>query len=221
MSKKTWIKIKRGLLEPVHRDKLGIRIWLYLHMVDIVDWETGQIKGWKDREQAAEIQIPWRTLQRQRQELADLGYIKCANSLQDQTITITKWINPRSYSGEEINPDDEGGTQKWVPIQSQDCVPFLIHHILTTYSLDVPDKLQTEPFAAAWFEWEEFRKKEKKKPIGPISAKKQLKLLAQYPDDAVDMIETAINSSWQGLFAPKNKPKNENGRHERGTPEGF
>ena len=51
MAEKTWIKLKRGILEKKHRDELGIRIWLYLYMLDIVDWDTGIITlntgGWE------------------------------------------------------------------------------------------------------------------------------------------------------------------------------
>ena len=73
--KKTWIKIKRGLLEPKHREILGIRIWLYIHMLDRTDWETGIIYGWKDKDEAEDLSMPWRTLQQQRQQLEKLSLI--------------------------------------------------------------------------------------------------------------------------------------------------
>src|SRR3990167_5024336 len=93
--KKTWIKVKRGLLEPAHRDRIGIRIWLYLHILDYTDWDTGTIIGWKDAEHAELLEMPHRTLQEQRQRLAEDGYISCARAFQSLTVTINNWTNPR------------------------------------------------------------------------------------------------------------------------------
>jgi len=86
--KKTWIKIKRGLLEPKHREMLGIRIWLYIYILDNADWDTGEIREWRDKDAADELQMPWRTLQRQRQQLENDGYISCLQTGDKQSITI-------------------------------------------------------------------------------------------------------------------------------------
>ena len=112
--KKTWIKIKRGLLEPKHRDCLGIRIWLYIYILDNADWDTGEIREWRDKDAADEMQMPWRTLQRQRQQLENDGYITCLQTGDKQSITIHNWTNPREYSGKVYNPVDMG-TQNRVP----------------------------------------------------------------------------------------------------------
>jgi DnaD/phage-associated family protein len=112
--KRTWIKIKRGLLAPKHRDKLGIRVWLFMYMLDICDWETGKILEWRDKEAALDMQMPWRTLQQQRQKLAEDDYISCVQKGDKQVITILKWTNPREYSGEVYNPTG-GGTENYVP----------------------------------------------------------------------------------------------------------
>ena len=111
--KKTWIKIKRGLLAPKHRNKLGIRIWLYMYILDQADWETGKIFEWRDKEAAEDLQMPWRTLQQQRQQLDEDGYISCVQSGNKQIITINNWTNPREYSGEIYN-NAKGGTQSSV-----------------------------------------------------------------------------------------------------------
>ncbi len=105
--KKTWIKIKRGLLKPEHRERLGIRIWLYMYMLDKVDWETGKIYGWKDKDEAEDFGMPWRTLQKQRQEIEEADYITCVKRKYTQEIIIHKWTNPREYTGEEYNQEDE------------------------------------------------------------------------------------------------------------------
>jgi DnaD/phage-associated family protein len=122
--KKTWIKLKRGILAPKHRDKLGIRIWLYLYILDQVDWETGKILEWRDKQAAEDLQMPWRTLQQQRQKLAEDGYIANIQKGDKQVITVLKWTNPREYSGEVYNPTGRG-TESQVPADgdTQSSVP--------------------------------------------------------------------------------------------------
>ena len=136
-AKRTWIKVRRGLLEPKHREKLGARVWLYIYILDCSDWNTGKIEGWTDGSAAAELGMPVRTIQDQRQRLAEDGYISCAADYQCQVITIHNWINPREYSGEVYNLADGDtessvgygefrtqGTESSVPIQSQSSVPL-------------------------------------------------------------------------------------------------
>ena len=106
--KKTWIKIKRGLLEPKHRECLGIRIWLYLYILDNTDWEIGQIREWRDKDAADEMEMPMRTLTQQRQKLIDDDYITCEVAGNKQIITIHNYTNPRRYDGEVINSKGEG-----------------------------------------------------------------------------------------------------------------
>ena len=113
--KKTWIKIKRGLLEPKHRNILGIRVWLYIYMLDKADWDTGTIYEWRDKDEAADLQMPWRTLQQQRQQLAEFGYITCVQRKDHQDIIIHNWTNPREYTGEIYNPTKEQDTENPVP----------------------------------------------------------------------------------------------------------
>ena len=113
MSKKNWIMVKRGLSEDSkHRQAMGNRIWLYLHILDRVDWETGIVYDWRDEDEAADMRLNWRTLERQRQELAELGYIECKQNPRSQDIGVYNWSNPRNYSGGIINPK---GTQIFVP----------------------------------------------------------------------------------------------------------
>lgn len=105
--KKTWIKIKRGLLRPEHRERLGVRVCLFMYMLDKVDWDTGHIYGWKDKDEAEDFGMQWRTLQKQRQEIEEEGYITCIKRKYSQEIIIHKWTNPREYSGEEYNQEVE------------------------------------------------------------------------------------------------------------------
>lgn len=56
----------------------------------------------------------------------------------------------------------------------------------------------------AWNEWCEFRRIEKKNPVGPLGAKKQHKMLVKYPYEVQQqIIDTSITGGWTGLFAPK------------------
>ena len=101
--RKTFISIKRGMLEPKHREALGIRVWLYLYMIDIVDWDTGVIQSWKDRLASETLRMPQSTVTKQRLALEESGYITVNQSIQSLKITIHNWTNPREYSGEEYN----------------------------------------------------------------------------------------------------------------------
>lgn len=58
----------------------------------------------------------------------------------------------------------------------------------------------SEAFAEAWGEWLQHRK-EKKKPVTPLSAKKSLSELAKIGEDrAIAAINLSIASGWQGIF---------------------
>lgn len=104
MAKKHWIYIKRGLSEdPKHREAMGNRIWLYMHIIDRADWETGIVYDWRDPDEAQDMSLPWRTLQKQRQELEELGYISCEKKQHCLNIKIVNWVNPKDYSGKIMN----------------------------------------------------------------------------------------------------------------------
>lgn len=108
--RKTWIMVKRGLvIDPKHREALGIRIWLYLYMLDRADWERGAVIEWRDQAAADELQISSWTLRNQRRELEGAGYIRCERAGNKQRVTILKWVNPREYSGKTYNTAHVGG----------------------------------------------------------------------------------------------------------------
>jgi hypothetical protein len=106
--KKHWIYIKRGLSEdPKHRDKMGECIWLYMHIIDQADWETGIAHDWKDASEAADMGMSVDTLRRQRQKLEDGKYIKSVQRQHGQDIYLYEWKNPRDYGSETKNPRNE------------------------------------------------------------------------------------------------------------------
>jgi hypothetical protein len=73
---------------------------------------------------------------------------------------------------------------------------------------DSDKEKDTMPFGvleldSAWQEWVQFRK-EKKNPLTPTAAKKQVKFLKKYSSQvAVSIIEKSILAGWTGLFEPK------------------
>jgi hypothetical protein len=112
MARKHWIYIKRGLSEdPKHRAAMGECIWLFMHIIDRADWETGIAFDWKDEAEAADMSMPLRTLREQRRKLADLGYITCVQKQRKQDVIIRQWINPRDYSGGIVNPKGGSGME--------------------------------------------------------------------------------------------------------------
>lgn len=113
MAKKHWIYIKRGLSEdPKHRAAMGECVWLYMHIIDRADWEMGIAYDWKDKEEAADMAMPYDTLRRQRQKLEELDYIQCTQKQHSQDIAIMEWKNPRDYGSETRNPRIEDGHEQ-------------------------------------------------------------------------------------------------------------
>ena len=119
MAKKHWIYLKRGLSEnPKHRASMGECIWLYMHIIDRADWETGIAYDWKDAEEANDMGMSVDTLRRQRQKLVDNGYIKCELKQHSQNIYIYEWKNPRDYGSDTKNPRIQGSHQS-IPSEIQ------------------------------------------------------------------------------------------------------
>ena len=102
-AKKSYLKVKTGLfLDPIHRNRIGSRLWLYMYILHLANWETGIIDYWKDGDAAKTLDLPKRTIKDQRQGLEESGYISCLVKGQHQVITIFNYLNPRS--GEILNP---------------------------------------------------------------------------------------------------------------------
>jgi len=112
MAKKHWIYIKRGLSEdPKHRAAMGECVWLYMHIIDRADWETGIAYDWKDKQESAEMGMPVDTLRWQRNKLEEADYIRCTQKQHGQDIRIMEWRNPRDYSSEIKNPRVEDSNE--------------------------------------------------------------------------------------------------------------
>jgi hypothetical protein len=101
--KKTFIRVKRGILEPKHHRKMGMAIFLYLYMLDNANWEDGIIHEWTDKAAADDLEFPLRTIRDYRRILENGKYIKTSKGQHYQTIIICKWENPKIHDGEIIN----------------------------------------------------------------------------------------------------------------------
>ena len=103
MAKRTWITVKRGILEPKHRFALGELIWLFMYILDITNWEEGVIEEWSDKGTAEEMDMPVATLVDQRRKLQDKGYITCERKQHGIRVVVHNWTNPREYTGKKYN----------------------------------------------------------------------------------------------------------------------
>ena len=69
----------------------------------------------------------------------------------------------------------------------------------------LPNALATDAFRAAWAEWCDYRREDKKKPLTPRMVKMQLKEMAEMgAPRAIEAIEYTIGRDWQGLRQPDN-----------------
>jgi uncharacterized protein YdaU (DUF1376 family) len=69
--------------------------------------------------------------------------------------------------------------------------------------IDIPERLQTPEFLAAWEDWKQHRK-EIKKPLTLKSSMAQMRQFIEWgPDRAVKAIEYTILKGWQGIQEPQ------------------
>jgi len=118
MAKKTWIKLKCGILEPKHRRNLGMAIYLYVYILDHANWDDGIVYEWVDSSVARELEMPLDTVRDHRRLLETQGYITSKQRQHSQDIIIHNWTNPRAYDGEVLN---EGEVQDWVEGCTEGC----------------------------------------------------------------------------------------------------
>lgn len=108
--KKSWIKVHTGLTnDPKHRETIGVRIWLYLALINHADYETGFVWDYTDSDMASEMGMSINTLRTWRRELEDAKYIRCYPGYQCQHIMIAKWRNPKLLEPPQINVANDMG----------------------------------------------------------------------------------------------------------------
>ena len=106
--KRTFIKVRRGILEPKHRRKLGQAWFLYFYMLDQADWNDGVIHEWTDETAADELDMPVTTLRKQRRHLEDELYIQCQQQQYCLEITILNYQDPRAREQGDRQGDRQG-----------------------------------------------------------------------------------------------------------------
>jgi len=111
MAKKTYIVLKRGILDKQHIFRINNAVWLFLYMLDIVGWDEGIIYEWKDKDAAEELGFSISTIRNQRRQLDELDYITCTQMPHCLQIKIKNWTNPREYSGKVYNKKNQGDSQ--------------------------------------------------------------------------------------------------------------
>lgn len=199
---KVWIKIKRGIAtDPKHRQRLGNAIWLYLMLIDEADWETGIVDPYKDEDMAGEMATSISWIREQRRLLEKEGYIECQQLGQKgQRITITKWINPKSYggevrnqpkqSGEKVSPSDKGQsvTQSDTQSGAQSVAPSVAPSVTPAHTptLYPGTNDQESPAAILWRE-------EMKSLISPFDLETFSFLFEAYSRDRlIEAMQTAV-----------------------------
>ena len=81
----------------------------------------------------------------------------------------------------------------------------------------LPEHLQTPAFRKKWIEWEQFRRKRKRKPVSECAARLQFQLLEQFDEStAAQIIDSSIANDYQGLFPPRNRPLKNTGKDYTG-----
>lgn len=110
MSKKTFIKVKRGILEPKHRLKLGESWFLFFYMLDSVNWEDGTIREWRDSDASDELEINLSTIRAQRRRLENEGYISTLQKQHYLEIKVNNWDDPKQHWGQMDDFQGEGET---------------------------------------------------------------------------------------------------------------
>jgi hypothetical protein len=121
--KRTWITVKRGILEPKHRFALGELIWLFIYILDRTNWEAGVIEEWLDRGAAEEMEMPLSTLRDQRRKLQEKGYITCENKQHGIRVIVHNWTNPKEYTGKKYNVKNMSDTSSNIPDDTPSYTP--------------------------------------------------------------------------------------------------
>lgn len=101
---KSWIKVHTGLTDdPKHRERIGVRVWYFMKLIDMADYETGIVWFYTDALMADLMGMSISTLRTWRRDLENMGYIKCYPGDQCQHIMIAKWRNPKLVNASQIN----------------------------------------------------------------------------------------------------------------------
>lgn len=117
MGRKTFIKVRPGILEPKHRVAIGDAIYLYLYMLNRADWKTGIIYDWRDNDAAEDLGYHVQSIRSQRKKLAG-KYITVIQKKYHLEITILNWHDPRITKQEFEGDSQSDSNRSLSPIES-------------------------------------------------------------------------------------------------------
>jgi hypothetical protein len=142
---------------------MGKRVWLYLYILDLADWDKGIVENWKDEFHAKRLGMELRTFQEWRRGLVEEGYISCIKHQTTQTIVIQNYTNPREYSGEVYNKDGvtEDGKSEIEPYR-KDVMPTSKTHSLKREELSELRKCFSDASGIPLPQWDELNAGERK-----------------------------------------------------------
>lgn len=115
MARKTFIKVRVGILEPKHIFQIGSAIWLYLYILNRADWKTGKIFDWRDSDAAVDLGVYVQSIRNQRNRLQSGNYISSVQKYHRLEITINNWHDPaekvinENHGDKKISPPSNHG----------------------------------------------------------------------------------------------------------------
>lgn len=144
-------------------------VWLYFYMLDDAEWEDGTVYGWTDIQASDKLKIPLPTVRYQRKQLEEHGYIVCRKTQRGQTITITKYVDPRTLgviqSNNGLSHGNDNNVQSNNPSDNPSDNPLIVPVI--TLSSNPNTKSQKPEGEGAP---KQRLKQESKKPVPPPPA---------------------------------------------------
>lgn len=216
-----YITISNGLIKGDHRKRMGPAVWEFMWLIDKVtridEDGLGWVLGGKPinlEDIALDMKVSRETVSRNLILLADEGYIikiTTPYGLSIRVVEAKKRFNKNAEprARQRFNKNDEPRPENAEPRHENaepnktDTVDISVDTTVGPKKKEI-EKIELPPFIdpKAWAEWETHRK-QIRKPLTPLSIKKQLAELAKTPKDANAMIDQAIRLGWTGIYALK------------------
>ncbi len=184
-----------------HRDnqtcKRGQTIRRYADIIEALKWYVGYRKC---SYTSAQCENSMKLLMK-------AGMITKTRTTRGLLITICKYDTYQTPSNYESQ--NETGTRAAMEPQGRQTINKNVKKLKKKETPNLPENLDNPVFRKAWEDWKKHRTEIRKK-LTPSTIKRQLKMLAEYPESAADIIGNSIRNGWQGLF-PEKKGGNNSG----------
>jgi hypothetical protein len=146
------------------------------------------------------------------------GYLKDTGERRGQTrqVIVYQLVGLNESNSNVLGTGSKNGTVPKFPVnstvfpakqsQKRDTDPSWNHQGTVRRPDEVVELHESLP-RESWEDWLTHRR-ERRWSMSPRALKPQLKLLAKFDTDTQrEIIETSMQAGWQGLFAPKGKPR--------------